>query len=336
MSIQKKLTIKLGNKCNFNCKLCHCNKEVKESEFNPDIIDFINNEYKPKRIHFCGGEPLLYWDTIVKIVNQIDVPYYGIVTNASMMTDSIANFCNYHNIAVAVSPDKTHYDESIRIGTPMNYKSVSKVINRGTSLVYTHDSDIIEINEYMRYLCTKLGLEDNNFSLNPPAFVHQTKDSPNNDITKEDVKKYITQLGQMLEIGIINYTRGSQSYYELGALNYFIRHFILHRDYEGFYRCCNPSLLSVDLSGRFLLCPYGDTYIGDIYRGVDWELLKSYKPDRCKLCKLFSICGNTCIANITDNECYIFKCLYKHYKKLIIKYNVDEHRLLSLEDWSHE
>ena len=32
-----------------------------------------------------------------------------------------------------------------------------------------------------------------------------------------------------------------------------------------------------------LFCtPYGHIKIGDIYNGIDWNLVNSYKPERCK------------------------------------------------------
>ena len=170
---------------------------------------------------------------------------------------------------------------------------------------------------------------------NIPAFVHQTKNNPNSDTTKEDVDSYIKQYAKHLELGLMSYDPEG-SIFSLGAAHAFIRHFINHKPYEVGCRCCNPNNITVTLDGRFLLCPYGDTYVGDIYKGVDWDLVESYIPDKCKTCPFKLLCGPSCIANITDNECYIFRVLYRHYKKLLKKYNIDETALLNRAEWSEE
>ena len=93
--------IMLGFACNFNCKYClqYKNKthEVITS-FNEEIIDFIRyqasiNEHI--RINFYGGEPLLYIDTIRKIVSSlhnIENIHFSLITNGSLLDKDIIDF----------------------------------------------------------------------------------------------------------------------------------------------------------------------------------------------------------------------------------------------------
>ena len=95
-------------------------------------------------------------------------------------------------------------------------------------------------------------------------------------------------------------------------------------------RCCNENKVSLAINGDFLLCPYDDIVVGNIYEGIDWDKVESYIPERCKNCPLWESCMNTCIANITENECYISKVLHKHFYKLMDKYGYTYEQLEEL------
>ena len=331
MPLEEKLVLKLGGKCNLGCKFCHC---VDSSyNYNPDIINYIKDN-KIKRLHFCGGEPLLYLDIIQKITDELQlyVNKFFLTTNASLLTMENIFYFNSVNMHVSVSLDEEHANQLSINKLDNNYELLRFINNLGVSTVYSNDhKSIEELRSYVDKIFDKYGVI-RSADFITPAFIHQTKDSPNEDTTIDDAKRYIIEYCKLMEIGFINYIKlNKTNIFELGTGYSFIHRFLSHLSYEGYFKCINPHNRTLTLDGRFLLCPYGDTYIGDIYKGIDWKLVESYKPDRCKSCELFDICGSMCIANITDNECYIFRCLYKHYKKLLKKYNIDEEELLSNE-----
>ncbi len=87
----------ITNKCNFRCLHCYnksgenfvCNNELTDNE----IIRFIKDvkELKPFNICFCGGEPLLKLNLLLKAskILKNTVPNISIVTNGYLLTDEI-------------------------------------------------------------------------------------------------------------------------------------------------------------------------------------------------------------------------------------------------------
>ena len=332
--MQKRRTVlKLGSNCNLKCKHCHCMPS--HPVFNHDVVNYlIDNQFTD--IYIGGGEPFLYFDLIKDIVNELpDFIKYYTVTNGTVLTQEIVDFCNEYKIEVGFSYDG---DDGSRDGVGLiQYNLLNQIQKLTISSVISHDNtDIEQIIKNLRRDARNMGLDkyaDVDYLY--PAFLHQTTYSPNIGTTKDDARQYITQIGHSLQFGALDYIQHNETN-NLYVLFYFVRHFCNHPLYQTGCRCCHPNNYAIRIDGKILLCPYGDKIVGDIYQGVDWNLVESYIPDRCKTCDLFPICGNTCVANITDNECYIFRCLYRHYKKLLKKYHIDEEELLNRPEWKEE
>lgn len=113
----------LGNGCNMSCAYCLQHPLVHEplqTKINPEIFDFLEElqEESEASLHlqFFGGEPLLYFDAIKKIVvetkrRQMDVTY-GIISNGRAITDEMVRFFNAYNVAMGVSWDGPHVIET--------------------------------------------------------------------------------------------------------------------------------------------------------------------------------------------------------------------------------
>lgn len=108
--------IMLGHGCNMNCRYCLQHPLVEQaisSHINPDIYNFIeqitkeNDEDCKLNLHFFGGEPLVYFSAIKKIVENtkhLSVTY-SILTNGKNITQEMVDFLNKHNISPGVSWD---------------------------------------------------------------------------------------------------------------------------------------------------------------------------------------------------------------------------------------
>ena len=311
--LKKNLLIKLGSLCNLKCP--HCHSHSSEFEYNPDIVKFaIDGNFD--EIAFSGGEPLLYIDNIKRIVGEINNPNiaYRFVTNGTLLTDELVGYFNNNNFYVCFS-----YDGSLghRDGNP-DYSWASKLNGSGLSVtvykdnmnLFVLDSDVIELSK--------------NHGTRPsyvPSFAHQTKDAPNIGLVDDDdVVSYTNWVGKKLELEMYAFTV-TRKMEGLTLLFNLSHYWFCDKPYRGVC-CCNEMKYNLTLSGDFLLCPYGTTVVGNIHDGVDWDKVESYKPERCKNCKLWNICQNRCIANITDRECKIFKILHNHYLKLLDKYHL--------------
>lgn len=101
--------IMLGKECNLNCRYCLQHKILEKEishNINPDIYPFLE-KYKP-RLHFFGGEPLLFFDTIKEISEVLEnswMPKFSVMTNGKLLTEEKISWLNEHKFWVSVSWD---------------------------------------------------------------------------------------------------------------------------------------------------------------------------------------------------------------------------------------
>lgn len=314
---KRRVLIKLGNNCNLSCSYCHASKNL-EYTYNPKIIDFIKKEQFDK-VAFGGGEPLLYFDTIKKIIERINQKdmHYKFSTNGFLITDTIVDFCNAHNIGVQLSFDGYATgrcypnDEQLSIFAKLNNKSINTVL-------WSANADIEQLEIECREFGEKIGLELKHIL---PSFMHQTAVNGENlkRADRELAKVYIQYYNRSMESYIYRFLQGH--HFDRGMMMKFGELYNSNLYMHG-TMCCNENNLMMTVSGDFLLCPYGSIKVGNIYSGVDWEVVENYIPARCKRCSLRSKCGCSCVSNVTDNECYIYKNTYNHFLKVCDKYNI--------------
>lgn len=315
---KKTLVLKLGGQCNLNCKYCHC-KRV-SFEFNKDIFPYIEREGFDT-IVFSGGEPLLYWKYIKLTLETLGKEKtYKIVTNATLLTQEIVEYFNKYNVHVGISYDGDNKSRDFKYLPKFFLAKGLK--NKSLVTLFSNDNcDNIDLLQYQ----TQRIKEKYSFSKETSYwfnFVHQTKLANNNKVTRELAKKYCQTLARELELDFIKFFRRKYNISDCGVLILTFNKWIRKSKDRG-VKCCRESVIPMTIDGKFLLCPYDEQYVGDIYTGIDWNKVESYIPDRCKGCQLWESCMNTCIANITENECYISKVIYKHFYKLMDKYGVD-------------
>ena len=120
------LILEVTSSCNFKCRYCHQTSEVtaRPKMLNEDIayksIDFLfehSKDAKEIAITFYGGEPLLNFEIIKKVVNYANLKFeskpviYNMTTNASLINEEITSFWVENNFSVLISLDG---DEAIQ------------------------------------------------------------------------------------------------------------------------------------------------------------------------------------------------------------------------------
>lgn len=315
ISRNKVLVLKLGGQCNLHCKHCHCKRL--DFKFNEDILEYIkNNNFT--RITFSGGEPLLYLDIIKRVAGYIGKGMeYKIVSNGNLLDGEVVNFLNEYNVNYIISYDGEDNDSRDYL-SDINWLDFADVKRKGFSVLYS------ESNSDIQKLMQDIGGKINMYGLNMSNvtrwinFVHQTDVNQNVEVNRELAVKYCTVLSRFLELEFMAFKRKPGKY---PVMSHLFHDLLRKKEYRG-VKCCNENVMPMTIEGKFLLCPYEEQYVGDIYTGIDWDKVESYIPDRCKGCSLWASCRNTCINNVTENECFISKVMYKHYCKLMDKYNV--------------
>lgn len=102
----------ITDRCNLKCKYCYLHQEsyCPIDDISDDLINLlpqIVDKLKVKKVNFFGGEPLLAFNKIKKIVEVLkDRPIqFGISTNGTIGTPEIAEFLKKHNIGIQRSID---------------------------------------------------------------------------------------------------------------------------------------------------------------------------------------------------------------------------------------
>ena len=110
----RKVVLILGTACNFSCIYCvqHDNKPRCKKQIKPEVLAWLDDiayklpmKLKPT-LHFYGGEPLLYKDTIREVVEHCGDNFnYTISSNGSYLTDEDVEFFNKHDVRFVLSND---------------------------------------------------------------------------------------------------------------------------------------------------------------------------------------------------------------------------------------
>jgi radical SAM protein with 4Fe4S-binding SPASM domain len=147
----KILALEVTDKCNYSCKYCFEGKSCENINFMKFDVACESIEKLPdkSKLRFFGGEPLLDFDLIMRLVEKYPQHEYSLVTNGSMMTKEIAAFLSEHNFSVGLSYDGKDWqrvnrpslkgDSMEEFQVAMELLSQHKV-NTGISTVVTKDS----------------------------------------------------------------------------------------------------------------------------------------------------------------------------------------------------
>ncbi len=114
--------LNVSNACNLRCTYCYANygqystsENTMSFETAQKTIQYFLNEYGSiGMINFFGGEPLIAFGLIEKVVayveelvakNEMKKPNFSMVSNGTLMKDEIADFLFKHHFSVTISID---------------------------------------------------------------------------------------------------------------------------------------------------------------------------------------------------------------------------------------
>lgn len=106
------MSIALSEQCNLNCSYCNVDK-LSKKRISPQLF---LEQYKKKRaelpnerfqVDFYGGEPLLQWDIVQEIIEEIkgDGCRLFMPTNGLLLTQERVDYLNKNNVQVSLSFD---------------------------------------------------------------------------------------------------------------------------------------------------------------------------------------------------------------------------------------
>ncbi len=338
----------LTNLCNFRCEYCFIrsvyaseerfraqaakNNRMMRAEdartYIENVIDIVRKNGKASlAVQFFGGEPLLNWKVMKSVLEQYGSGEehglemtYSVVTNGSLITDEIAEYCKKYKVSVIVSFDgPTGGRRLTREG-----KTGAETIERGLSL----------LNKYYNRVAFNAVLSGETF------------DVFGRELVDFALEHYVFEIGVLLDLDpgfyaryspedIVDrlwgvYSYGLRSGVQLTGYWYAIFRQLLHRDaYRSRgYKTCSATgcQLSIEPSGEVFACKGSSGYFGNIRRSDELLASEKYRKyalrtfrnaPECTGCEIEGFCSGFClgplekkygdIAAVEKNACAVYK-----------------------------
>lgn len=353
--------IMLGNSCNLNCVYClqHplVHHQIAQKKINPDIYDFIKevseeNNGNICRLHFYGGEPLLYYNQIKEIVkNTKDIPdiKYSIITNGKLLTDDKVEFFNKYDFQVAISWDgknvlKTRHFDAFNPKNPLR-RRIMRIDNLTVTGVISSEVYPIELLESMQEIVDEYYKLNNKYCMFNCDEVFDTgfEDNCRYIIDDLDLDRVYSEMTELTNNFIKTFSENKDNSNKFDLKLIYIRQLINQINYflENMDKVLNKSLckctngynvLNMDLNGNLYKCHntseeaatiYDDytTYLSSILQS---DTTKERMHTRCKDCPVVGICAGGCKL-ITDevldkSYCNFKKAMYYPILECLQKY----------------
>lgn len=334
----------LGRACNMSCPHCSqnvCKDEIKTTIIDDAVLDFVFSLAKEKQnktnkilnISFWGGEPLLYWNIIVNIVDALKLKglssediSYSVFTNGLLLTREKIAYMESNNFILIMSYDSPN-PLAIRSNVPsqenidlfnsyVGKKIVNSVYNAKTESLYLMYEKMNEIfpnaNKSMGWIRDGVGVPKDLVTF-PPGKVEQ------------DLKElYFSTFHELSDCSSI-----FKNFYQI----YEKRKLDCHSYASTPFPHCNSmiKLLTMDLIGNIYICHNAEHLIGNIlnesFSNLQLKALKIWGnalPSKCRDCKWLGICKNGCTEYTrTDDgkslkQCAFFQEYYNTLEKIMI------------------
>ncbi len=350
--------IVMNNSCNLCCGYCYANKGVydKPNEqikfadikktINLILVEIRKNKGRSISIGFFGGEPLLSFELIKKVVSFVEkirgtiLANYAITTNGTLINENIANFFKVHHFSITISIDgdkeKHNFFRKYKngFGSYDDVKKAIHLIDQKTNILtarITITNNNPKIDSYIDSILA-LGIKKitfaTDFKISDNAFL---------DFEKSlvlMVDKYCKDIKNGNMYDITNISR-------IVSAIVFGQKYVSH---------CNAGISYVTLSadGKYYRCP---RFIGKeefsfnnknvIISKKNRENIRkenkvAKRKDGCNECSYVNLCGGVCKYHIfmselnkidgISKECLQRKVLFEKTLELICKLNEEERR----------
>lgn len=352
-NIPDSVLLKLTGTCNFACTYCYDFDKEKfgahlSFERISEVLEFLLSKKEHLSITFHGGEPMLRFGLIQKIVRYaMDTAgdqsrlHFSIQTNASQFSDKVVRYLDAHNFSVGISLDGP--DEStnrLRVtrgkGTALQY--VKKLLDHFPSFVRERCGFLAVVS---RTSAPKIGefalwLQDwgvNNLSLSFLDNEGRARNLHNEKLDPAEMSKVYMDLVGLVRENHIESLKLKPLISRIANLFELVPRDVCNKGPCG----AASDFLALDSDGSLLTCdcthdPYfliGKSFdppnkVLNASQGrqaivVRHNWLRTSGPE-CSNCPIFGLCGGTCVAkailvngspfSIDQGECAISKYLY--------------------------
>ena len=318
------LRIQLGMNCNFHCRYCiegHNNdNQKKESVISlppkqsaENLVNLlVKNDIRPNRVVFWGGEPFVYWKTVIELVPRIkermpSVTGFGIITNGSLLTLDKVKFLLENKVSLTVSHDGWSFNVYRNDKDPLDNPKVVE------ALQYYYDNI-----ENKNMLCFNVVITPENCEISKlPSWFEEKTGRPirvnfesivkNDHITDEIVTKFEGKYKKTLmnQCFVAGYSDPDTTH--LDSLRSITSDFIgilvnkVSAEHANYY-CSAPfnNQVAIDMQGNILRChgtdPRSNTigHISEIEKCINDTMISTQERTKCQKCPFLMLCKGGC------------------------------------------
>ncbi len=335
----KKLTLLLTSTCNLRCKYCYekygelATIDTTNKVMNKDVIfDVLNNIYTKysngiKYIQFFGGEPLIAFNLIKDIVQNIKennlsrkLPKtkFGLVTNGVLLNDDILNFCEKESIQITISIDANKdIHDSVRIrsdgtGSYEEVKLKSSYANKTSNKIYFETT--INKNHLLVYEKNIVNewineLKDIGFKAGIIGIVESSLDDSLN-IKYEDYYVFKQIIKEFVDFFFVE-LRNSEPIFWIDMMKIIQK--LISKDIKKYQCDAGVSKLAVSTDGYILPCvKLSSQNFAKKDEKIDLITIQNETKLNCKKCWIENFCLTYCLSSNLNNGKNIapVKCWY--------------------------
>lgn len=321
--------LNISQRCNLTCPYCYVNKGLFDYDKKPvarmeaatadEIVTKVHElfpNFETYAYHFYGGEPLMNFDAIRRIVRAADVKAqetrtktdYHITTNGTLLDKSVADFMDQHRFTVYISVD----------GDQQIHDELRRYINGRGSF---HD-----VEENLAYLRTRQGIHLIGSSVIRKGFslgtaiefleaqgAHQCKAErarlPSGDVLSLQGPEHVSYVRDIegLVDHYITYLGSAQKPLDFRLSSKILQ--LLIRTRRSFFCPAGERMFGISADGELYPCALHvgrqKSKLGDIYTGLDEEKQRGFRekfgPEQqegCRTCWTRHLCGGGCSAMV--------------------------------------
>lgn len=344
------LSLIISELCNFSCKYCISNSMINASyrrnnkvkimnfETAKQIIDnFLSimgaNGRNDPYINFGGGEPLLNWKIIERVLTYCEGKYgktfqftFRINTNASLITPEIAGMLKKYGVKIALSldglkdaNDKVRISKSGR-GTFDKIISAMNILSDANFGVDGFSATVAEDNfnltdESLIYFAEAKGLSDLRIDLD---VIHMLS------IPVETAAKKLISLKRLAKSRNINLTGFWERPVENLNFSILEKHIAFCGGVAGRSVCVNPN-------GEAFICGYSANKIANVLKTKTVNSQRYIDIVNGRLVGQIKRCEGCMIEGQCIGGCYITEEYHSLRKNDALAYNCNLYRLMTIE-----
>ena len=321
------VTLTITKNCNLRCQYCFVTKSEVRGAMPLDIVQrsvqFLLDQLRRSQskttgtITFFGGEPLLFWSMIKKIVEYAiteanDAHYqmeFMLSTNGTLLDAEKLAFIRQHKIFTDISIDSHNETIHNNLRPFANGKGSFRRIVANLRLLRKGDPVGIKAT----ITPTNIGLVDYFAHFSKPGTLSSIAFSPffsagcTDNFSEHDVERYRIELEAYANFLVENWSKGKIVSPERNLLS-LIRLLASEREGKSLSSCLAASRsIVVSMNGDIYPCePLADIpdfYLGNIQSGFDNQLrekmierINSKNKKGCENCPAKAWCGESCIS----------------------------------------